>query len=103
MNTTEHLLTCLAEEGAEVAHDCHKSLRFGLDDRNVLNPTGPTNRERIIKELNDLMGVVSMLVMKGILPPDWLNQHTIDAKVMRIVKFMNYARDVGTLEGPICV
>lgn len=42
MNTTKHLLTCLAEESSEIIKDVSKSLRFGLDDRNVLDPRGPT-------------------------------------------------------------
>lgn len=80
MNLTEYLLTCLAEEGSEVTKDSAKSLRFGLDDTNVLNPSGPANRERLIGELNDLLGVVSMLVDKGLLPADWQNAVLQSAK-----------------------
>jgi hypothetical protein len=32
MNPTEHLLSCLAEECAEVAQRASKSLRFGLSE-----------------------------------------------------------------------
>lgn len=51
MNTTEHLLTCLGEEGCEISKDVSKSLRFGLDDRNLLDPDGPPNRERLLADL----------------------------------------------------
>jgi len=98
MNTTEHLLTCLAEEGSEVTKDATKSLRFGLDDRNVLNPTGPTNRERLVDELNDLMAVVDLCVAHGILPENWQSPEKHQAKLEKVEKFMNYAKKVGALK-----
>lgn len=94
MNTIEHLLTCLAEEGSEVTKDATKSLRFGLDDRNVLNPDGPTNRERLVDELNDLLGVAELCVAYGIIPPDWKKRRKIQAKIVKVQKFMNYAEKV---------
>jgi hypothetical protein len=101
MNTTEHLLTCLGEEGCEVAQDVAKALRFGLDDRNVLNPTGPTNRERIVAELNDLAAVIEMLVMRGVIPKDWPNPAALKAKQQKVEKFLDYARSVGALSDNI--
>lgn len=100
MNTTEHLLTCLSEECVEVSKDISKALRFGLEDRNVLNPTGPTNRERIIEELNDLMGILDMLVDHGILPLGWESQTKMNAKKRKVGKFMDYAREHGALHDP---
>lgn len=97
MNETEHLLTCLSEECLEVAKDVSKALRFGLEDRNVLDPTGPTNRERIIAELNDLMGVISILTNRGIIPSDWQNKEQQTAKYEKVLKFMGYARMVEAL------
>lgn len=98
MKPTEHLLTCLAEEAGEVAKDVHKSLRFGLNDRNVLKPDGPTNRERLIEELNDFMAVVDMLVQREILPANWQNSDKQEAKQHKVAKFMDYAVQVGALE-----
>lgn len=98
MNKIEHLLTCLAEEGSEVTKDATKSLRFGLDDRNVLNPTGPTNRERLIDELNDLLGVAWLLVDEGVLPPNWINAEKQIAKKEKVSIFMQYAKEHGALE-----
>ena len=97
MNATEHLLTCLGEEGSEISKDVSKSLRFGLDDRNVLDPTGPTNRERLLSELNDLLGVASLLVDFGIIPPDWMDAEKQIAKKRKVRKFMGYAVKVGAL------
>ena len=124
MNPTEHLLTCLGEEGDEIAIDAaaiqeqllllsqlvktagamsqltSKSLRFGLDDRNVLNPTGPTNRQRLVNELNDLLGVAMLCEDAGILPRDWFNGLAQIAKKQKVRRFMDYARERGTLSNP---
>lgn len=97
MNETEHLLTCLGEEGCEIAQDVAKALRFGLEDRNVLNPTGPTNRERLVVELNDLMGVLEMLEERGIIPTPWYSRKLILEKKAKVAKFMEYARGTGAL------
>lgn len=98
MNTEEHLLTCLGEEGTEIAKDVSKSLRFGLDDVNCLEPSGPTNRERLVNELNDLEAVRQLCVAHGLVPEDWLDNEKIKAKKEKVLKFMDYARRVGTLK-----
>lgn len=97
MNQSEHILECLQEECIEVAKDISKSQRFGLNDRNVLNPTCPTNRERVIDELNDLMAVVEMAVEFGILPHYWRDPDKQSIKINKVRKFMDYARKVGAL------
>lgn len=97
MNAQEHLLMCLGEEGAEVSHIVAKCLRFGLDDRNVLDPTGPTNRERLVAELNDLMAVARMLALKGVIPMDWEDMGARALKCAKVAKFMDYAQEKGTL------
>lgn len=98
MNINEHLLTCLNEEAVEIALDVDKALRFGLDDRNPLDRTSNTNRERIIAELNDLLGVVSLLVDSGIIPKNWESPSAQSKKVQKILSFMNYARKTGALK-----
>jgi len=100
MNVTEHLLVCLNEELLEVAKNVDKALRFGIDDRNILDPEGPTNRERMILELNDIMGVVEMLVEKGVFPEDWRDAELSKVKKVRVTRFMEYARQHGTLDVP---
>lgn len=97
MNTTEHLLVCLGEEGSEVAQTTSKILRFGIDDVNVLNPTGPNNRERLILELNDLMAVADLLITLDVLPADWESPDLQKAKKEKVLKFMDYAVLRGTL------
>lgn len=98
MNKTEHLLVCLAEECSEVIKDVSKSLRFGLEDRNVLDPTGPTNLERLVAELNDLSALVGLLKEEGILPQNWINPDAQSQKRLKVKKFMRYARKVGSLK-----
>lgn len=104
MNTTEHLLTVLAEECGEVAKECHKALRFGLDDKVTMDPngprgvTGPTNREKILDELNDIMGMINMLEGYGILPSEWQDYHKQAKKVAKVVAYMDYAARVEALQ-----
>jgi hypothetical protein len=98
MTVTEHLLACVAEEGGEITQDATKSLRFGLQDRNVLNPTGPTNAERLVIELNDMLAVVDMLVEEGLLPNNWVDFDRQEAKKAKVRTFMDYAVSVGTLD-----
>lgn len=99
MNHAEHLLVCLMEECAEVAKDVSKALRFGIDDTNVLQPFGPTNRQRIAQELNDLMAVVKMLQNITILPEEGLwDEEAQVAKMKKVEQFMNYAKRQGVLQ-----
>ncbi len=103
MNPTEHLLTCLAEECTEVAKECAKALRFGLDDLVTYDPhgprgvLGPTNREKIVDELNDLLGIVMMLTQRGILPENWQSFERQDAKTHRVAAYMDHAVRIGAL------
>lgn len=104
MDTTEHLLTCLAEECGEVAKEVHKALRFGLDDKLTRDPDGPrgtegpTNLEKIASELNDLLGVVRLLEDERILPPLWCDTEQQIRKTHKVRKFMRYAAKVGALK-----
>lgn len=94
----QHLLVCLGEEGGEIAKECAKALRFGIDDRNFLHPDGPNNRERIVDELNDLMGVVEFLMRVNTLPADWRDRRKISAKMEKLANCIEYAKQVGTME-----
>jgi hypothetical protein len=98
VNQIEHLLVVLNEEAVEIAHITDKILRFGKHDRNVLNPEGPTNIERLTDELNDLMGTIQLLVIVGVLPENWSTEFQQEAKKEKIIKFMEYARKQGTLK-----
>jgi hypothetical protein len=71
MTETEHLLSCLAEECAEVAHEVSKALRFGLDNIYPEVPGGRTVRAKIKAESVDLIAVLQLLVEKKILEDGW--------------------------------
>ena len=60
MTKTEYLLTCLAEECAEVSKAAIKALRFGLDGSHPDTPM-TTNAMALLDELTDLATIVQML------------------------------------------
>ncbi len=100
LNEVEHLLVVLNEECAEIAKECDKALRFGLDDRNIENLDDPPNRERLRRELCDLLGTVELLVARGVFRDPHEDRQRIFFKKARIAKFMRYAQRVGAL-GPV--
>lgn len=89
MNTTEHLLTILSEECAEVAHRACKAVRFGM---NEIEPGRCySNRQSLEHELSDLVAVAETL---GLYP----KREDMDKKKARVKKYMEYAKQVGTLK-----
>lgn len=98
LDNQTHLLACLAEECAEIIKEVGKILRFGIDDKNFLMPEGQSNRERLTSELNDLMGVITMLEMNCVLPVGWQNTEEQGAKVAKVIRCQAYSRKQGALE-----
>lgn len=96
MNRTEHLLSCLAEECAEVSQRVSKALRFGLSE---VQPGQPlTNAERISEELRDLWSVALMLMdAKVLTDAAWPTNDQATAKRAKIEKFMAISREQGVL------
>ncbi len=96
MNREQHLLVTMAEECSEVIQRIAKALRFGI------NETEPgqnlDNNERIIYELNDLFAVVDMLKEAGTFDGSLLlNLEAIEAKKIKVEKYMEYAEKLGVL------
>jgi hypothetical protein len=98
MTNTDHLLICMMEECAEISEQCSriavrisKALRFGLSE--VQPGQLLSNAERITVELADLIAVAEMLEDAGD-----ITRATIEAKKVKLRKFMDYARQIGSLE-----
>ncbi len=94
MNTTEYLLSKLAEECAEVTQRATKAQRFGLDE--VQPGQYLNNRQRLTDEVEDLLVILSMLEDRGIVVLDHL-ESAVDEKEAKILKYMEYSRQCGTL------
>lgn len=93
MNRAEHLLTCLAEECAEVSQRVSKALRFGLSE--VQPGQCKDNARRIADELGDLYAVALILANEGIIP---LAEAPLTAKLEKIESFMEISREQGVLQ-----
>ena len=93
MTRTEHLLTILAEECAEVAKECSKALRFGLDDAY----SGRTVKERLEAEIVDLIAVLHMIHWNGAINSGAWNSDQINAKVDKVERFLRYSAERGRL------
>lgn len=96
MNRQEHLFTIVGEEGAEVTQRASKIARFGLAE--VQPGHEKDNRARLLGEVADLCGALelalpgtSMDELVAALRPD------IDAKKIKIEKFLEYSKEQGTL------
>lgn len=96
MNRQEYLLTSLAEEASEIVHSTTKALRFGLDE--IQPGKTETNATRIISEIEDLMIIVEMLQIEGVLPYDEYKAESLAAKRAKIERYMEFARECGTLQ-----
>ena len=99
MNKIEHLLVCLSEECSEVIKLVDKSLRFGIES-DYLGDLKGTNKQEIIKELNDIQSVIELLNDNGIdLQPNSLDEQeiAIEKKKTKVLRYMEYAKSIGTL------
>jgi len=94
MTKEEHLLTCLAEECAEVAQRVSKALRFGTTEIQQGQPLD--NAARIMSEINDLIAVIEILQTVKVLlsGPD---RTAINAKKNKLIEWIRYSETCGTL------
>jgi len=83
------------EEAAEVIQAASKAIRFGINDYG--DAKGKTNQEALIDEINDFFGVMIALITAGVLPNFVLNEDKVDAKVVKVIEFMKYAKERGTI------
>lgn len=57
----EELLLKLIEESSEVIKEACKTLHYGYESCNPFDPTRETNRDKIEKEIGDLMNIVELI------------------------------------------
>lgn len=97
MTRDEHLYTIGAEECAEIAQRLSKANRFGGDE--VQPGQELTNRQRILQETADLLGVLEMLGF-SIVPQHHPLRPWMEAKKMKVEQYMRYSAECGTLGDP---
>lgn len=100
MTRTEHLLTILAEECAEVAQRASKALRFGLDE--VEPGQEATNAERLFEEYNHVRAVYTMLAWEHGFPDidrGYVGHKQREEKERKVERFLAYSAECGTLAG----
>jgi hypothetical protein len=95
MNRAEHLLSCLAEEGNEVAQRAMKAQRFGVFE--IQPEQSLDNFERLFIEFTDLCAVMEML-QREIGVCRLVRQNEVNAKIEKVEKYMAYAESQGALE-----
>ena len=99
MTEQEHVLMVLAEECSEVIKEVSKALRFGLDSHAGLDDHAPncelSNSQKLSNELGDLMGVMEMLIDRGVIDAPDPSQSVL--KKIRIGKYIEYAKNKGTI------
>lgn len=97
MNIEQYLLTCLGEEGVEIAHSASKANRFGLDDVWPGKPT--TNRTDLVAEFNDLVAVMELLQANGILSnAPLIDRDKVEAKKDKLSRMMVYSASRGRVK-----
>jgi NTP pyrophosphatase (non-canonical NTP hydrolase) len=93
MSREQFLLLKLAEECAEVVEMCSKCMQFGLGEVYQIE----TNKERLHKELVDVLAVVSMLNTDS----NFDFQPSVEAmeeKCAKIDKYYKYSVKLGKVE-----
>lgn len=92
--TNDYMLTCVAEECAEIGKEAAKGIRFGLHDKWHDKPTA---HDAVIAEFYDLVAVMEMMFEAGILskPSDKEIEEMIHRKRSRVRHFMEYSAERG--------
>ena len=88
LSENQYYLIVLAEECGEVQRAIGKALRFGMDD---VNPhTGESAREHLLNEAQDVLASLRALGIEA-------DESKIDKKLAKMRKYLQYARDRGTV------
>jgi NTP pyrophosphatase (non-canonical NTP hydrolase) len=96
MNRLEYLLTCLAEECSELAIECSKAKRFGLDSygENDITTSRYNNSENLVKEFVDVYALIKMLDQEGYIDSNFTSFQVND-KMDKVDKYYNISKQLG--------
>jgi NTP pyrophosphatase (non-canonical NTP hydrolase) len=96
MNRLEYLLTCLAEECSELAIECSKSKRFGLDSygENDTVALRYSNSENLVKNFVDVYAIIKMLDQEGYINSNF-TAFQVAAKIDKVNKYYNISKQLG--------
>ena len=102
MKRDDHLLVILSEEAHEISmaagrigQAASKALRFGMADG--YPGTARTNRDDLVKEVNDLVATLEMLQESGVELPGLFDLDAINAKKAKVEQFLLHSQDKGRL------
>lgn len=96
LNSNEDiLLSCLAEECAEVQKEVSKILRFGFNGCNPFIENNETNIEKLILEIRDVLSIIELLQENNIIKnEDINNQELINKKKEKVLKYMEITKSL---------
>ncbi len=93
MTQTEHRLTKLTEECAEVAQRCTKAIRFGVDE--IQKDHNQDNKQRIRLEMAGLVAAYNELIKHDNV--FWPTDIEIEDARLKQEKYRKYSEELGTL------
>ena len=98
MTRLEHLLTILAEECIETGQRATKALRFTMEE--VQPGQELSNAERLIYEFNDIVAMMELLRDEGYLGAGKtiFDIEAINKKKAKVEQFLQYSKELGTLD-----
>lgn len=94
MTELEYLLTTLSEECAETAQRASKAIRFGISE--IQPGQNEDNKRRLEREYAEIVAVGDLLGLQ-------IREEDKAAKHEKLKKFMDYSRQIGTLEKEKCI
>lgn len=100
MDERQYYLMKIVEEANEVASAAMKCIQFGNDNRDPINPDGPTNEEHLLYEINDLLGARLAAMYNNVIKeePVGISWQQIKDKKDKIEKYKQLCVILGTVK-----